>query len=289
VTPSWTRSGRVEVPGGRVAYRIAGEGERTLLTVHGGPGVPSSYIYSMADLAGDARRVVFYDQLGCGESDRPDDEALWVVDRFVEELEAVRVVLDLGRVDLWGHSWGGMLAQEYALAYPDSLRTLVLASTICSASVHRRELARLIDTFPPPTAVLLRNAHGGGETASPAYRAASAEFWGRHVCRIPFPPDVQRAVDDTSTAVLETMWGPDDVAMRGYLAGWDVSDRIAAIQVPTLVTVGRYDSLTPASASMIAARIAGGELVVFEESSHHAFWEERERYMRVVRDFLDAH
>jgi proline iminopeptidase len=289
VAPSWARSGRVDVPGGRVAYRIAGEGDRTVLTVHGGPGVPSSYIYSMADLAGEGRRVVFYDQLGCGESDRPDDEALWVVDRFVEELEAVRVELDLGRVDLWGHSWGGMLAQEYALAYPDSLRTLVLASTICSASVHQRETARLIDAFPPPTAALLRNAYDGGETVSPEYRAASADFWGRHVCRIPFPPEVQRAVDDTSTAVLETMWGSDDVVMLGNLAGWDVSDRIAAIQVPTLVTVGRYDSLTPANASMIAARIADSELVLFDESSHHALWEERERYMRVVRDFLEAH
>jgi proline-specific peptidase len=289
MAPSWSRSGRVDVPGGRVAYRIAGEGERTLLTVHGGPGVPSSYIYSMADLAGDAMRVVFYDQLGCGESDRPDDESLWVVDRFVEELEALRAALDLGRVDLWGHSWGGMLAQEYALAHPESLRTLVLASTICSASVHDEETARLIDGFPEPTAGLLRNAHQGGETSSPEYRAASAEFWGRHVCRIPFPPDVQRAVDDTSMVVLETMWGPDDVTMRGNLVGWDVSDRIAAIRVPTLVTVGGYDSLTETNARMIADRIAGSELVVFEESSHHALWEERERYMRVVRDFLDAH
>jgi proline-specific peptidase len=289
MSPSWARRGRVNVPGGRVAYRIAGEGDRTLLTVHGGPGVPSPYIYSMTDLARDGLRVVFYDQLGCGESDRPDDESLWVVDRFVEELEAVRAALHLGPVDLWGHSWGGMLAQEYALAYPGSLRTLGLASTICSSLIHRRELARLVDTFPAPTAALLRAAYDGGETTSPEYRAASAEFWRRHVCRIPFPPDVQRAVDDTSIAVLETMWGPDDVALRGNLAGWDMSDRIAAIQVPTLITVGRYDALTPAGARMIADRIAGSELVVFDESSHHAHWEERERHMRVVRDFLQAH
>jgi proline-specific peptidase len=285
----WAERGHVDVPGGRVAYGVVGEGERTLLTLHGGPGVPSPYIHSMADLAGDGLRVVFYDQLGCGESDGPNDPALWTVDRFVEEIEAVRRALALGRVDLWGHSWGGMLAQEYALAHPDSLRTLCLASTICSASMHQRETARLIEGFPRETAALLRAAYDGGETTSPEYRAASAEFWGRHVCRIPFPPEVQRAVDETATELIETMWGPDDVTMRGTLSDWDVSDRIDAIDAPTLVTVGAYDALTPASARMIAERIAGSELVLFEDSSHHAHWEERERHMQVVSEFLEAH
>jgi proline-specific peptidase len=146
-----------------------------------------------------------------------------------------------------------------------------------------------VDAFPAPTAALLRAAYDGGETTSQEYRTASREFWRRHVCRIPFPPDVQRAVDDTSVAVLETMWGPDDVVLRGNLAGWDVSDRIDAISVPTLITVGKHDALTPTSARMIADRIAGSELVVFDKSSHHAHWEERERHMGVVRDFLQAH
>jgi proline iminopeptidase len=92
-----------------------------------------------------------------------------------------------------------------------------------------------------------------------------------------------------STPVFETMWGPDDVAFRGTLSGFDVSDRIAAIAVPTLITVGAYDELTPASARAIADRIAGSELVEFADSSHHAHWEERERYMAVVADFLAAH
>jgi proline-specific peptidase len=285
----WADRGRIEVPGGQVAYGIVGEGERTLLTLHGGPGVPSPYLYSMADLARNGLRVVFYDQLGCGDSDQPDDMALWVVDRFVEEAEAVRRALDLGRVDLWGQSWGGMLAQEYALTYPDSLRTLGLASTICSSSFHRQELARLVEAFPRRTATLLRDALAGGETTSPGYQAAIAEFWRRHVCRIPFPPDVQRSVNETSTAVLGTMWGPDDVAFVGALSRWDVTDRIAAIDVPTLITVGAYDSLTPASARMIADRIAGSEMVVFEDSSHQAHWEERDLYMQVVREFLEKH
>jgi len=285
----WARQGRVEVPDGQVAYGVVGEGERTVLTLHGGPGVPSQYLYSMADLASDGLRVVFYDQLGCGKSDKPDNPALWTLEHFVAEVEAVRTGLDLGQVDIWGHSCGGVLAQEYALAYPDALRTLCLASTICSAPFHRQELLRLIEAFPEESAAPLREAHEGGETTSPRYRAASEKFWDRHVCLIPTPPEVQSSVDELATEVLETMWGPDDVAMRGRLADWEAADRISAIEVPTLVTVGVHDSLTPASSRMIAERIPNSELVMFESSSHHAHWEERERYVEVVRSFLEAH
>ena len=285
----WSEQGRVAVPGGEVAYGIVGEGERTLLTLHGGPGAPSWYCYSMADLAHDGLRVVFYDQLGCGDSDQPDDPSLWRVERFVEEVEAVRRGLDLGAVDLWGQSWGGMLAQEYALAHPGALRTLGLASTICSGPFQRQELARLSRDFPEPTASLLAAALAGGEASGEAYDAAVVEFYARHVCRIPESPDVERAFENVSTAVYGTMWGPDELAFTGTLATWDVTDRIGAIDAPTLITVGRHDELTPASSQMIAERIAGSELHVFEDSAHLAHWEERARYMRVVRNFLDRH
>jgi proline iminopeptidase len=285
----WVERGRAEVPGGEVAYGIVGTGERRVLTMHGGPGVPSQYLHSMADLASDDLSVVFYDQLGCGSSDKPGDPDLWTVERFVAEAEAVRTGLRIDSVDVWGHSWGGILAQEYALAYPDTLRTLCLASTICSAAFHRSELLRLIEDFPEETAGPLRDAHNGGETDSPRFRAASAAFWDRHLCLIPSPPEVESSVEELATDVFETMWGPDDVAMRGRLAGWDAADRIDAIDVPTLVTVGAHDSLTPASSRMIAERIPRSELVMFESSSHHAHWDERDAYVGVVRDFLERH
>jgi proline iminopeptidase len=289
VTVAWDQAGHVETTDGRIAFWIAGRGERTVLTLHGGPGVPCQYIHSMADLASDGVRVVFYDQLGCGGSDKPGVPALWTLDRFTREVEEVRQALDLGRVDLWGHSWGGILAQEYALAHPEALRSLCLASTICSAPFHRRELLRLIDALPEATAAPLREAHAGGDTTSEAFRAASAEFWRRHLCLIPSPPEVQSSVDELAFDIYEIMWGPDDVALRGRLMTWEATDRLGAIEAPTLVTVGAYDSLTPASSRMIAERIGGSQLVLFEASSHHAHWEERDRYMAVVRAFLEAH
>jgi proline-specific peptidase len=284
-----TQEGRVPVPGGEVAYRIVGEGERTLLTLHGGPGATSWYLYSLADLAGDGVRVVFWDQLGCGDSDAPDDPSLWRVERFVDEVEAVRSALDLGRVDVLGQSWGGMLAQEYALAHPEAVRTLILASTICSSPFHRSELRRLAEALPEPAREPLLQAMSSGDTSGEGYAAAVEEAYRRHVCRIPYPPDVKRAFDAMAMPVYGTMWGPDEFLFVGNLADWDVCERIGAIQAPTLITVGRHDELTPASSEMIQERIAGSELVVFEDSAHLAHWEERERYMAVVRDFLGRH
>ena len=148
--------GEVEVEGGTVRYRVLGEGERTLVLLHGGPGAASQYLRPLERLAGPERRVVVYDQLGCGESDRSSDTSLWRADRFVEELETLRAHLGLEGFDLYGHSWGGMLATDYALAHREHLRSLVLASTIADADLLKREMARLLEAFPQEIRETLR-------------------------------------------------------------------------------------------------------------------------------------
>jgi proline iminopeptidase len=276
--------GRVAVEGGQVAYRVFGSGSRALLCLHGGPGCPSSYLDSIADLASDDLRVVFYDQLGCGDSEAPDDPSLWTIERFVREVEQVRSALDLGRIDLFGHSFGGMLAQEWALAHPAALRTLILSSTTCSVAVLRDELRRLVETMPAPQ----RDALLGGATA-PGHGQAFEEFSGRHLCRIPYPEPVQRALDSFSEQVYATLWGPDAFTIEGALSDWDVCERLDEIRAATLITVGGYDEVTPVCADRIRARIAGSELVVFPSSAHFAHWEERGAFMACMRGFLQNH
>jgi proline-specific peptidase len=276
--------GRVAVEGGQVAYRVFGTGSRALLCLHGGPGCPSPYLDSIADLASDDLRIVFYDQLGCGDSEAPDDPSLWTIERFVREVEQVRSALDLGRIDLLGHSFGGMLAQEWALAHPAELRTLILSSTTCSVALLREELGRLLETMPVPQ----RDALLAG-AAAPGHRQAFEEFSRRHLCRIPYPEPVRRALDSFSEPVYATLWGPDAFTIEGALSEWDVCERLGEIRAATLITVGGYDEVTPVCAERIRTRISGSELVVFPSSAHFAHWEERGAFMACMRGFLQNH
>jgi proline iminopeptidase len=279
--------GEVEVEGGRIRYRVLGDGARTLVLLHGGPGAGSLYLKPLERLAGPDRRVVVYDQLGCGESDRPADPSLWRADRFVDELERLRRRLELDSFDLYGHSWGGMLATDYALSHQQHLRSLVLASTIADAALLRREMARLLEGFPDDLRETLRRHEKAGTTDSSEYQEAIMAVYRRHLCRCdPWPAEVVKTFDDFALEVYVPMWGPSEFAFDGNLADWDRVDRIAEIRVPTLVTVGRHDELAPACSEQIRDRIAGSRLVVFEDGSHMTFWEEPERYLEVVDEFL---
>jgi proline-specific peptidase len=279
--------GEVEVEGGTVRYRVLGEGERTLVLLHGGPGGGSLYLKPLETLAAADRRVVVYDQLGCGESDRPQDPSLWRADRFVDELEAVRARLGLEDFDLYGHSWGGMLATDYALAYQQHLRSLVLASTIADAALLRREMARLLEDFPEDIRETLRRHEEAGTTDSPEYQDAIMAVYRVHLCRCdPWPQEVVQTFEDFAMDVYVPMWGPSEFAFDGNLADWDRVDRLHEIRVPTLITVGRHDELTPACSEQIHERIPDSRLVVFEDGSHMTFWEETDRYLHVVDDFL---
>ena len=279
--------GEVEVEGGFVRYRVLGDGARTLVLLHGGPGAGSLYLKPLERLAGPERRVVVYDQLGCGDSDRPDDPALWRAARFVDELEALRAHLGLESFDLYGHSWGGMLATDYALGHQEHLRSLVLASTIADAALLRREMDRLLEAFPEEIRETLRRHEEAGTTASPEYENAIMAVYRVHLCRCdPWPTEVAKTFEDFAMDVYVPMWGPSEFAYDGNLSDWDRVDRLHEIRVPTLITVGRHDELTPACSEQIQQRIPGSRLVVFDEGSHMTFWEETERYLDVVDRFL---
>src|SRR4051794_37246162 len=139
--------GYVDVPGGRVWYRSVGDGDVPLLCLHGGPGFTHYYLEALEDLA-DRRRVIFYDQLGCGRSDRPDDVSLWTVDRFVEELVTVRSTLGLDRLHLFGSSWGGMLAEQYVLDCKPDLVSLTLCGSPASMRRWVQECDELLAGEP---------------------------------------------------------------------------------------------------------------------------------------------
>jgi proline-specific peptidase len=289
-----TLEGRIPYAGGETWYRIVGDGEEPgklpLLTLHGGPGALHDYLEPLEGLAATGRRVVFYDQIGCGKSwiEKPAD--FWTVELFVHEVQAVRDSLGLDRIHLFGSSWGGMLAMEYGLARPPGLASLVLSSSPASIPQWEAETGRLRRELPPDVQAVLDEHEAAGTLDSPEYEAATMEFYKRHVCRIdPFPDCVQRSFAGLAQHpdVYMTMQGPNEFVITGTLKHWDITDRLDEIDVPTLITAGVHDEFTPAQAAALHAGIPGSELVTFEDASHMQFVEEPERYCELVAGFLD--
>jgi proline-specific peptidase len=265
-------------------YRDIGpEDGVALLCLHGGPGSTHHYFEPLERLALQGRRVVVYDQLGCGSSDRPDDPELWTLELFLAEVGTVRDVLDLDRIHLLGSSWGSMLAIEYTLTKPAGLASLTLNSPPTAAETWTAEAGRLRDGLPEDVQRALELS-----ADAPEYEEAYIEFARRHICRLdPLPACVERGLAGRNRQVYETLWGESEWNADGRLRDWDVRPRLGEIRVPTLVTSGRYDECTPLLAEEAQRRIPGAEWVLLEESSHTAFVEEPERFRSVLTDFLD--
>lgn len=283
--------GRVSFRGHNVWYRIVGDpgepGTLPLLCLHGGPGAPHDYLEPLEELATSARQVVFYDQLGCGNSDQPSDPSLWTVELFVNEIDVVRDSLGLDQIHLLGQSWGGMLALEYALTRPAGLASLILASTTASVPEWIAEANRLRAGLPPEVQQVLLHHEETETTDDPLYQDLMLTFYKRHVCRLAEWPDfVRRSFDLLRQEVYGTMWGPSEFHCTGTLREWDVRDRLEEIDVPTLVTAGHYDEATPHLAETLRRGLTNSELVIFEQSAHMAHAEEPERYRKVLEDFL---
>ena len=280
--------GRIPFRGFRTWYREVGpEGGIPLVCLHGGPGSTHYYFQPLEELAGQGRRVVVYDQLGCGNSDRPDDPGLWTVELFLDELRTLRETLGLDRIHLLGTSWGSMLAIEYALTQPAGLVSLVLNSPPTSAETWMAEAGRLRDELPEDVRSTLAEHEAAGTTDHPDYVAAEEVFWRRHILLVDPPPDyVVRGRAERGRQVYRSLWGVSEWNANGKLHDWDVRDRLSEIAVPTLVTSGRFDECTPALAEDAQRGIPGAERVLFEESSHSAYIEEPERFRAVLTDFL---
>lgn len=285
--------GFIPFRGYRTWYRVIGEreepGKLPLLILHGGPGASHDYLEPLGAIAQTGRRVIFYDQLGGGNSDHPHDPSLWTVDLFVEELGAVRKALALEHLHILGQSWGGMLAMEYALTQPAGLASLTVADSPASMLQWVSEANRLRAQLPPDIQQTLLHHEKQGTTDSQEYQEAMLVFYRRHVCRVdPWPDCVTRTFEKLARypEVYNVMNGPSEFHVIGTLKSWDITDRLPEIRVPTLLLSGRHDEATPMIVETIHHRIPGSEWVIFEESSHMPHVEETERYLQVVNSFL---
>ncbi len=286
-----TTDGRIPFAGGTTWYRIVGDAERDgrvpLLCLHGGPGGSHDYMESMRELARDGRRVIFYDQLGCGRSPYPHDPDKWTVQLFVDEVDAVRDALGLDRIHLLGQSWGGMLGMEYALTQPTGVESLIICDSPSSIPLWLEEANRLRALLPADVQETLLRHEREGTTDSVEYLEACDVFYDRHVCRVrPYPDYVQRSVDQLMNQVYLTMNGPSEFHCIGTIKDWDVTPRLGEIGLRTLIVSGAHDEATPLISRTVQEGIPGSEWVLFEDSSHMPHVEEPERFLDVVGGWM---
>lgn len=284
----------IAVPGGSVWAKRVGPakkagGGRPLLVVHGGPGLPHYYLSSLERLA-DEREVIFWDQLGCGNSERPSNPELWTMQRSVAEMDAVVTALELDRFHIFGNSWGAMLAQQYVLDVPCGAVSFTISNSAASIPVFAANVSRLMSELDQATQDAIDRHEAAGTTNSAEYRAAIMTWNKTFLCRqLPWPKDLFDAFQNMGTEIFETMFGPSDFNIVGTMRDWDVVDRLTEIDVPTLLLAGRYDECSPDHMREMHRRIPGSQFEFFERSAHLPFIEEPDRFDAVMREFLRRH
>ncbi|HWS42788.1 MAG TPA: proline iminopeptidase-family hydrolase [Pseudoflavonifractor sp.] len=280
--------GTIAFRGGYTWYRRVGKcesGKSPLLVLHGGPGMGHEYLKSLDDLADEGREVIYYDQLGCGNSAMAAPDAFWDTPLWQEEIDVVRAALNLREVHILGQSWGGMLAMQYAIAQPQGVKSMVIASSPASMALWESEAARLVGYLEPRHRQAIEIAAKTGEYSGPEYSEAMAEYYRRHVCMLePYPEYVKESFQ-RSSKVYAVMQGPSEFTVLGKLKNWDITGLLHTIKIPTLLTSGVMDEATPYIVKQIYDRIPNCEWELLM-GTHLVHAECREPYNRLVERFL---
>lgn len=281
------REGYLDVPGGRIWYRITGTGTGTpLVLLHGGPGFTSHYLNPLAAL-GDERPLIFYDQLGSGRSTYTTDTTFWTIERFVAGLDSLRKALGLTRFHLLGHSWGTMLATQYVLRHPEApVRSLILASPALSTARWVADADSLLALMPDSVREVIARHEAAGTFADPEYQDAVLAYYGRYLWRRDPGPDIDSSFAGANLALYEYMWGPSEFTATGTLRDFDVTDSLAMIALPTLFTTGAYDEAPPATVRRYASLMPDAEVAVIPGAAHLTMQDAPAENVRVVREFL---
>ncbi len=274
--------GFISFRGHQVWYRIVkpnqeAENKVPLLCLHGGPGIPHDYLEPLEAIAHTGRQVIFYDQLGCGNSDRPTGENLYSIDLFKDELIAIRSTLNLEKIHLFGQSWGGCLALEHTLSQATGIASLILANTPANIQQFVSEAYGLMNDLPADIKEIIHKNETAGTTQDPEYKEAIEVFNHSFLCRLnPWPNCLTKAYSKVGI----------EFRGAGRIIDWNIENRLSEISVPTLLLSGKYDEVTPACVEKLHLGISDSEWVLFENSSHMPHLEEAERYMQVLNKFL---
>ena len=273
--------------------RIGNNPKIKVLLLNGGPGMSHEYFECMESFfPEEGIEFIYYDQLGTGFSDNPNDVALWDLPRYVEEVEQVRKALQLDQNNFYllGHSWGGILAIEYALKYQQHLKGLVISNMMASASDYGKYSEILAAKMNPDVLATIKEIEARKDYANPKYMELLINnYYSEHICRIPvkqWPEPVNRAFARLNNSLYITMQGPSEMGVSGKLLNWDRTKDLASIKVSTLVIGAKYDTMDPKHMEWMSKEFPDGSYLFCPNGSHMSMYDDQEVYMKGLMAFL---
>jgi proline iminopeptidase len=287
----------VETPKGAFTVwtkRVGNNPTTKLLLLHGGPGGTHEGFEAFDSyLPAAGVEYYYYDQLGSAYSDQPDDMDLWEIDRFVDEVEQVRIALGLDHTNffLYGQSWGGILALEYAFAHPQQLKGLVISNMMASIPAYNRYAADVLMPAMDQTALAeIKRLEAAGQTSDPAYMELLMEqHYVHHVLRMPvadWPDPMVRSFNHINESLYTCMQGPSELGASGKLVEWDRTADLPHLTVPTLVMGAAHDTMDPAHLKWMAETLPNGSYWHCPDGSHCALYDDQATYMQGLIEFL---
>ena len=289
----------IETPNGTFRVwtkRIGNNPTIKVLLLHGGPGFTHEYLEAFDSFFPSAGiEYYYYDQLGSYYSDQPEDPDLWEVPRFVEEVEQVRQALGLSQDNfyLYGQSWGGILAMEYALKYQQHIKGLIISNMMASIPAYN-EYAENVIMPAMDQAVLaeVKEYEANGDFENPRYMELLFEHhYVEHTLRMPledWPEPVNRVFRHVNADIYIPMQGPSELGASGKLVAWDRTADLHRISVPTLVIGAQYDTMDPKHMEWMAGELPNGKYLYCPNGSHLAMYDDQEVYFDGLIDFIRA-
>ncbi|MCF1713011.1 proline iminopeptidase-family hydrolase [Flavihumibacter sp. RY-1] len=274
--------------------RFGNNPQLKVLLLNGGPGATHEYFECFENfLPAASFEFIYYDQLGCGNSDNPNDTSFWDLNRYVSEVEQVRTALGLNKDNfvLLGHSWGGILAMEYALAHQENLKGLVISNMMSSCPDYGKyaqdELAKQMD---PKVLDTIRQLEANKDFGNPKYmELLMPNFYTKHILRLPldeWPEPVNRSFGKMNQSLYVTMQGPSEFGIAGKLVNWDRKADLPKITVPTLTIGGAHDTMDPEHMKWMATQVKSGTYLHCANGSHMSFYDDQATYFNGLLDFL---
>ena len=273
----------------KVWTKKVGCGPLKVLLLHGGPGFSHEYLEAFESYLPQAGiEMYYYDQLGCNNSDQPDDDSLWTLSRYAAEVEEVRSALGLEQFVLYGHSWGGILAIEYALQHPEHLRGLVISNMTAGVQAFLKRVDYVKRQLSPKSLARLLVLEDQQAFDSPEYqRLMMEELYPKVLCRIkPWPEPLLRTFRHSNDKIYNLMQGKSELLVTGNLRNWERWDRLAAIKIRALTIGSAYDEMDPEDLRKMASLMPNAKYAFCPKGSHMCMWDDQQAYFGHLLDFL---